>query len=182
MKPIAYYFEQFNRLLLLALTLLALVGCGFHLRGMVDVPRWLNNVGIISPEGHRDLEPRLKEQLRSYNINVIAEPDLARYWLIIESDHFQQNISSISSSTTPRQYQLEYAVRFKLQRAKGGDVVSSNQIIISRHITINSDRILGSNDEESLQKNEMIRDAATQVLYRLSRNSEDLTQHPSKHH
>ena len=162
------------------LTLL-LNGCGFHLRGMVDMPKWLNNVAIIVQQAHRDLEPLLQDQLQSYKIRVITDPAIANYWLIIESDSFQQNISSISSSTTPRQYQLVYTVRFKLQRAKGEEIIPLTSVVISRQITINSDRILGSTDEEELFKVEMKRDAAVQIINRISRSSLESPQRPIQH-
>lgn len=159
-----------------------LASCGFHLRGMVDVPRWLNNVAIIVQQGNRDLEPLLKAQLQAYRVNVISEPTLAAYWLLIESDGFKQNISSISSSTTPRQYELVYTVRFKLQRAKGSDIIPSTQVMIARHITLNSNRILGSTGEEDIQKREMIRDASIQILYRLGRNAQDVIPKTTAYH
>ena len=174
--------KQDFSVILLALITLVLAGCGFHLRGTVDIPRWLNNVAIIVHQGNRELEPRLKEQLLAYNVQVAAEPNLATYWLIIENDSFQQNISSISSSTTPRQYELVYTVRFKLQRAKGSDLIPSSQVVISRHITLNSDRILGSTGEEDIQKREMIRDASLQILYRLSRNAQDVIPKTTQNH
>ncbi len=164
----------------LILTIL-ISGCGFHLRGMVDVPQWLNNVAIIVQQAHRDLAPLLQNQLQAYNLYVNPDPNVANYWLIIENDNIQQNITSISSSTTPRQYQLIYTVRFKLQRAKGQDIMPSNQIMVTRQVTINSDRILGSNEEEELLKSEMRRDAVIQIINRISRSSSEATQRPSKH-
>lgn len=146
-----------------------LTGCGFHLRGMLDMPQWLNNVSIVIQNAHRDMEQRLNEQLSAYHINVCPDPALANYWLIIEQDSFQQQISSISSSTTPRQYQLIYTVHFKLQRAKGKEIIPNGQVVVTRQITLNNDRILGSTDEEEQSKSEMRRDAAIQIIDRLSR-------------
>lgn len=146
---------------------LCLAGCGFHLRGNVDLPPWLNEVAIVSQGGSQDLDPLLRDQLQSYHINVPAEPALAKYWLIIQNESFQQQITSVSSSTTPRQYQLLYTVGFKLQKAHGRDVTPASVVTVTRQITINSDRILGSNQEESITKNEMRRDAIIQILYRL---------------
>lgn len=156
---------------LLILTTFALAGCGFHLRGMVDADsiRWLNSVAIVIQQAHRDLEPLLRNQLKAYEIKVTSDPALAQYWLIIEQEDMQQNISSISSSTTPRQYELTYTLVFKLQRAKGAEIIPSNPVVITRQITLNSDRILGSKDEAELQKTEMRRDAVIQILNRLSR-------------
>lgn len=148
-----------------------LTGCGFHLRGVVDADsiRWLDNVAIVIQQAHRDLEPLLRNQLKAYDVKVVSDPALAQYWLILESEDMQQNISSISSSTTPRQYELTYTLGFKLQRAKGAEMIPANRIVITRQITLNSDRILGSKDEEQLQKIEMRKDAVLQIINRLSR-------------
>ncbi len=154
------------------LLLLLLTSCGFHLRGMCNMPRWLNNTSIIVQNANRDLGPLLSDQLKTWNIQVCPDAATASYWLIIEEDHFQQQISSISSSTTPRQYQLIYTVKFKLQQAKGKDIIPDSQVVVSRQITINSDRILGSSNEEEHTKNDLRRDAVNQIIERLSRAHE----------
>jgi len=151
------------------MTILLLNGCGFHLRGMHEIPKWLNNITIVVQNASRDLEPLLSSQLKAYGINVSPDPSQSDLWLIIEDDGFQQQVGSISSSTTPRQYQLFYTVRFKLQRAKGNEIMPSNQIVVTRQVTLNSDRILGSTNEENLSKTEMRREAAMQIIDRLSR-------------
>ncbi len=168
--------QAFKSFLLMCCLLLS--GCGFHLRGMIDMPAWLNDVAIIIESGHRDLEPMLKAQLDAYHIQVTSEPNQAHYWLIIEQDREEQHITSVSSSTTPRQYQMTYVVRYRLQQAKGKEIIPSSQIAITRQITINSDRILGSNDEENTLKKEMRRDAAIQILDRIS-NQSLKANHPS---
>ncbi len=152
--------------------LLLLTGCGFHLRGMIEMPRWLNNISIVVQNAHRDIEASVREQLKAYHINVYPDPALAEYWLIIEQDDFRQQISSISSSTTPRQYQLIYTVHFRLQRAKGREIMPSSQVVVTRLITLNSNRILGSTNEEDQSKTEMQRDAAIQIIDKLGRAHE----------
>lgn len=144
-------------------------GCGFHLRGMINLPQWLDSVYIESPVQHSALKNRLINQLEDYNVQVSHTPAYANYWLTIESEQFQQQIASISSSTTPRQYQLIYNVSFKLIDAKGKELIASRQIVVSRQITINNDRILGSDYEESITKNEMRREAASLILSRISK-------------
>jgi len=153
--------------LLLALTT---AGCGFHLRGMVDMPKWLDNIAIIVQQGHRYLEPLLKDELQTYTLHVNPNAESASYWLIIEHDEFQHQITSVSSSTTPRQYLLTYIVTFKLQRRSGKDIIPPTRVVVTRQVTINGNRILGSNDEEDLLKGEMRRDAVIQILNRLSRS------------
>ncbi len=162
---------RFCRKIAVLPSLFILVSCGFHLRGMIDVPSWLNNVYIVVQQAHRDLGPLLKDQLQAYKVQVNSDPASAAYWLIVESDAIQRNISSVSSSTTPRQYQLIYTVNFKFQKAKGPELIPTSQIIITRQITINGNRILGSNDEEAQLISEMRQDAAIQIINRISRHA-----------
>ncbi len=150
------------------LIILLLTSCGFHLRGMQDMPIWLDNIAIVIQNAHRDLEPRLAERLAGYHINVSTEPDLAKYWLIIESDAIQQRVTGISSSTTSRQYQLIYTVSFKLQAGRGKEIIPLTTVASTRQVTINNNRILGSNDEQATLQSEMRRDAAIQILARLA--------------
>ena len=93
----------------------------------------------------------------------------------------QQTISSVSSSTTPRQYQLIYTVHFKLQQANGEEVIPTAYIVVTRQITINSNRILGSNDEEEHSKSEMRQDAVIQIINRLSRSMPPPTNKKTQH-
>ncbi|GGI76822.1 LPS-assembly lipoprotein LptE [Legionella impletisoli] len=147
-------------------------GCGFHLRGLTDVPKWLDKVAIITPDNEHYLTPILKNQLEANCIRVCSEPAGAKYWLIILSETFQEHIVSVSSTTTPRQYQIIYRIRFKLQEVNGKEVIPERQVEISRQVTINNDRILGSNYEETLTKNEMRQEAAALILNRISKYSE----------
>lgn len=167
------YRTQKPRLLGLLLSMTMLVGCGFHLRGMVDIPSWLTNVTIIIEQADRNIASLLKEQLEAYHLRVNPNPATSDYWLIIEQDDTQQQIASISSSTTPRQYRLVYSIRFKLQRAQAEEIIPSTTLNVTRQVTINGDRILGSNDEEALLITEMKREAITRIINRLSRSLPD---------
>lgn len=159
---------------LLVFFIVFLSGCGFHLRGFNDMPRWLNNVSIIIQSAHRDMGPIIKDQLEGYNIRVNTNAAQADYLLIIESDAIQQQITNISASTAPRQYLLIYAVQFKLVKAKGSVIIPSSFVSVTRQLTVNNNRILGSNSEEMLLSAEMRRDAAMQIINRLSRENKSL--------
>lgn len=157
-----------KRPILLFITTLLLSACGFHLRGWVDTPAWLNNVAVISKDDERQLTTQLKERLEAYKISVTNVAQ-AQYWIIINSVSLQQQIISIGASTNPRQYQLNLRVRFMLQTANGQIIKPESTLLVTRQATINNDRILGSNQEEQILINEMQQDAANQIINRLSR-------------
>ncbi|MFA6303562.1 MAG: LPS assembly lipoprotein LptE [Legionella sp.] len=147
--------------------ILLLSACGFHLRGMIDIPRWLNNVAIISPSPNPAFVTRLQRQLEAYKIDVNPDPGQADYWIILNRIEFRQQIVSIGSSTNPRQYQLSLLVGFTVQKRNGKVLQAEKQVQVSRQFTSNNDRILGSDSEESIIVNEMRQDAVIQVLNRL---------------
>lgn len=133
------------------------------------MPHWLNHVTVILEHAHRDLAKNLIDSLKSYDLDVPTDPALAKYWLIIVQDNLQQNISSVSSNTTSRQYELIYTVQFKLVKARGEEIIPLKNISITRQATVNNNRILGSNQEEELLLHEMRHDAAIQIINRISR-------------
>jgi LPS-assembly lipoprotein len=152
--------------LMLAIVLSA---CGFHLKGMIDVPQWLNNVSIIAKNGDKQLVAKLSSQLEGYKIEVNPDPARAQYWLVINNITLQQQIVSIGASTNPRQYQLIMIVEFLLQTPKGQIIKPARKVTVNRQFTANNDRILGSNEEETILINEMQQDAALQIINRLTR-------------
>lgn len=147
-----------------------LCSCGFHLRGMINVPEWLDNVSIISKDGNKELAAKLKSVLEGYKIQVNDDPALAKYWLMINRSNLQQQIVSIGASTNPRQYQLIMTTEFSLVTPKGQVVKPVRQVTVTRQLTVNNDRILGSNEEESILISEMRQDTVIQIINRLSRH------------
>lgn len=148
---------------------LLLSSCGFKLRGMTDMPSWFNNVAIVVQNGHTDLASLLKEQLKAYNIRICTDLATADYLLIIEQDNLQQKITSVSASTTPRQYQLLYTVTYSLVKRNAKPVISSRVVAVTRQLTVNNNRILGSDSEESMIIRAMHQDAVMQIISRLGR-------------
>lgn len=148
---------------------LCLCACGFHLRGMIDVPTWLESVAIIANDDNKQLVNLLEAQLDAYKINVVDDPIRAKYWIQINYSNVQQQVISIGASTTPRQYQLIMTTNFSLITKKGEVIQPARTISVSRQFTSNNDRILGSNDEQLILINEMRQDTVVQIINRLSK-------------
>lgn len=157
-----------KKLIIPLMLVLLLSACGFHLRGMIDVPKWLNNVAFLTKNDDKQFLSLLKAQLEGYSIQVNPDPGQAQYWLIINQIDLQQQIVSVGASTNPRQYVLTLVVEFMLQTRKGEVIKPARKIIVSRQLTVNNDRILGSNDEERILVGEMKRDAVMQMINLLS--------------
>jgi len=148
---------------------LFLCACGFHLRGMVDIPTWIESITIVAQDENKTLAELLETQLEGYKIKVTEDPSQAKYWLVINYSTLQQHIISIGASTNPRQYQLIMTTSFLLKTREGQVVKPAQKVMATRQLTVNNDRILVSNEEESLLINEMRQDIAMQIINRLSK-------------
>lgn len=139
--------------------------CGLHLQNYGDMPKWFNNVAIVNQNVQHDIRPIIITHLKAYKIRLTKDIKEADYWLVLEEDKNTENITAVSSSTTPRQYQMTYAIKYKVQSAKTGkDVIPSSSAVVTRQFTINSNRILGSDYEGDLLRHEMYRDAVEQII------------------
>lgn len=156
------------RKLFICFTLFLLSSCGFHLRGAVDLPKWLDNVFIINEGGDRELGNALEKIFSAYKIKTSPSAERASYWLIIKGAGHQQQITSVGSGSNPRQYQLIYFIDFLLQTPKGKIIKPLSHFTVTRQLTVNNDRILGSDEEANVLLSEMRRDAAIQIINRLS--------------
>lgn len=150
-----------KRLLLVTLTLLV-ASCGFHLRGMMEAPSWLRGIAISAEALDVELVSMLKSQLKHYKIEVYPDITKAPYLLITQS-RFEKRIISVGASTNPRQYQLLLTIELMLQSKNAEIIVPKRQLLVTRQLTVNNDRILGSNEEERILMNEMRQDALIQL-------------------
>lgn len=150
--------------LMLVCTTILISSCGLHLQGYADMPKWFNNVAVINKNVKHNLRPLIIEQLKAYKINIVKDPQKADYWLLLMEDKSTENITAVSSSTNPRQYQMNYAIKYAVQQRNGRDVIPANSAVVTRQFTINSNRILGSDFEGDLLRQEMYKDAVAQIV------------------
>jgi LPS-assembly lipoprotein len=149
-------------------SILILTSCGFHLRGLVDKPPGLNTLFIDIKSASQPLEPTIKTQLEAYQITIADSPQIANATLIILEEQHDQVINGVSSATGPRQYQLNYTLKFIIQSHQNTKINPKIQTIrITRPFTLNTNQILGSNAEANLMLKQIQEDAVRQLIARL---------------
>lgn len=148
----------------LVFTVLLLTSCGLHLQGYADMPKWFNNVAIVNENARHDLRPLIIDYLKAYKVNICKNKNNADYLLVLIEDKITDNVTAISSSTTPRQYQMNYAIKYAVMKNNGATIIEPSSAVVTRQFTINSNRILGSDFEGDLLREEMYKDAVAQII------------------
>jgi LPS-assembly lipoprotein len=149
---------------LFLLSSLLLTACGFRFHGTFALPVWFNKIAVVGLNTHSNLEQTISVMLKDRGIVLLKDINCASFILLLERDKVKQRLVNVSASTTPRQYELSYSVNFSLKNKAGETIMPTNKVIITRQITINNDRILGSNYETVTTLHEMRREAAIQIF------------------
>lgn len=169
--------KKFHFFLIFTLSLTLIASCGFRLRGTSgDMPIHLKQGVAVVDKTKDNWEPILKPRLSAADIPVIDNPKKAPYHLVIRRQKLTQEITGVSSSTTPRLYQLTYTITFNLKKAKGKTLIKPTTVSVTRPLTQNNDRVLGSRNEAEKIKHEMKQDAAGKIMSYLYRQDSELKQ------
>ena len=146
-----------------------LLGCGFQLRGTESASIPFESI-YITGRG-KALITELKHSIqRSSNTLVLNKPLDAEATLHIISTPPRKHIWSISGSGRVREFQFRYRVSYRLADSKGLEIVPPGVVNLSRIMPYADAQVLGKKGETKLLEREMYRDAAQQIIRRLSKS------------
>ncbi len=151
-----------GKIVVLGVTL-ALAGCGFALRGTVELPG-LETVRVTGAGA--TMREELAVFLREGGVQVAegtADAELA-----LTDEQMERRVLSIDPNTgKPREYELAYSVDFQLIDAKGAPLVRRQSVNLVRDFVFDVDAVIGKSREEGVLRKEMRRDAVQQIIRRL---------------
>ena len=154
------------RLLVLVCIFGSLVGCGFALRGAVEVP----GLETVRVTGASDtMREELSVFLLEGGVRVVeALAEEADAELSLTDEQMKRRVLSIDPGTgKPREYELAYSVNFQLVDAKGTALVRRQTVRLVRDFVFDVDAVIGKSREEGVLRTEMRRDAVQQIIRRL---------------
>ncbi|MSQ19331.1 MAG: hypothetical protein EXR39_07155 [Betaproteobacteria bacterium] len=146
-----------------ALTIYALAsGCGFQLRGNAKLP--FDSVYI--PDNHSMLVELARTLRSGNNVKIVNDPEVANARFVFLGEQREKVILSVSAAGRIREYQLRYAVIFRLHDGKGGEYIPTNTVALRRDVSFN-EQVLAKEVEESLLYRDMQADMVQQIIRRM---------------
>ena len=146
---------------------LALNGCGFHLRGAAQLPPAMERT-YIDGSATSAIVRDLRLNLEASGAEVVASPQAAGATLHILGESYERRVLSVRSNAQVSEYELIYNVRFSVVRADGVQLLEPQTVNVSRDYRYDPNQVLGASSEESLLQQEMQRDVSQLILRRLS--------------
>ncbi|MEY8205579.1 MAG: hypothetical protein RPR40_10970 [Bermanella sp.] len=149
--------------ILLVLTLL-MVGCGWHLKGQVELPVGLRILHLETSLVSLDTQKLLKQALLSNGVTLAQD---APYTLKILQDHAQRRTLAVTSGARASEFELIQTLKFVLLDDTGAAQGVPMTVTTYRTQLYDNDAIIGEAQEEQTLRRRMKRDNASKLLQRL---------------
>ena len=154
------------RILVLALTIMVAGGCGYQLRGAASLPPDLVGIHVAGP---RVVTRALVLLLESGGIQVAPGRDSASFVLKLSGERLHRRVLSVDSDTgKEREFELVYQVAFEVTGASGEELLAKQTVTLLRDYIFDANAVLGKSREQAVLHAEMRRDAAAQIVRRIS--------------
>ena len=149
-------YEKFITLFML----LMITSCGFHLRGMTEIP-----FKTISLEGKElSFTKNLKKTLASNKVSIILPTENPELRIELLSEESEKRILSLSGQGLVREFEIFYRVRYRIKTIDSETWSQENIIETRRDFTFSDSNLIGKEEEER-QLNESMRNEAITNLF-----------------
>lgn len=108
----------------LAVFVLSLSACGFHLRGQVSLPKNMNQVFISSKRPYANLVKQVQKTLQQRGIDVVEDQGEAKLIVEILNQEKLQSVNTVDNTNQPSQYTITYKVRYRIKDNQGNVLVA----------------------------------------------------------
>lgn len=155
--------------LLISASCLALVACGFQLRGAADLPESIQTLYMqgINPRDTLGLE--LRRTLTRNGVRVVTEYEEGAALLTFLQNEFERRVLSVDPVTAKvSEYELILQVSITLTDAQQNKLLEQEYFEILRDYQFDPDQVLGIESEERLLRDEMYKQLSQTILRRLS--------------
>jgi LPS-assembly lipoprotein len=154
------------RLLFVSLLLVALAGCGFQLRGSVDLPQAWRQLYLDSASPNSELSTLLRTGLESNGI-ALLDATTASYLLYLGNEKFERNNLTIGGNAQAQEFELTMSTSLRVTDKAGQVLMADTPVEVHKVITNDPNNVTGKAEEVRLLQREMRQDLVQQLLRKL---------------
>jgi LPS-assembly lipoprotein len=144
---------------------LMLGACGFHLRGVRDLPF---ATLYINANPYSELTAQLRRAITAQTTTVVTDQAKGSGAVLdIVANRFEKVILSLNSAGRVREYQLLQRFSYRLRTPDNVEITPTATIEVRRDLTFSDVEVLAKEQEEKLLYAEMQSDVIQQLLRRL---------------
>jgi len=154
---------------LIGFVLIALAGCGFHLRGSAVLPEALKLMYVQGINiDDRGLGRELKQGLTRNGVTVVERYQEGSAVLTILENKVERRVLSVGSDAKVSEYGLHGWVSFKVSDGSGQVISEAQKVEAQRDYQFDQENVLGKGEEERLLREQLNQQLVQSILRRLS--------------
>ena len=146
---------------------LALVGCGFHLKGPATLGAAFRDVYLAAPDRYSAVHGALVDALEQSGATLRGARGDAGGVLEVSRDETGRRIMSVSARNVPTEYEIYYNVTYRVL-LDGKQVLAPTELQASRVIAYDETAQLEKEQEERIVRDALARDIAERIVRQLS--------------
>jgi LPS-assembly lipoprotein len=142
-------------------------GCGWHLRGHIQLPESLATAYISTEDEYTDFYRELKSALMDAGASMSPRQADAGAVVRIRKEAVGQRVAAVSARNTPEEFQVYYAVDYSLD-VRGAEVLPPQHVELTANYSYDTAVVLAKQREQRSIQQSLARELANQVLRRLA--------------
>lgn len=143
--------------------LLLLAGCGFQLRGSVDIPaQWLA-LHLNTPSPNGELARGVTSSFANNGVQWLDASE-ANYILNLGNEKFERRNLSIGANARAAEFELTLSTTMQMHDAKGKVVVEQSEVVVHKIMTHDPENVTGKVEESNLLRREMRQELVQQLM------------------
>lgn len=152
--------------LILAIFIVTLSGCGFHLRGQAGMP--FKSIYLDAPNLNTPFINELRRNLLANKLQIASSAAQAEVILNVVSEQTDKQILTLGGTGRVSEFKLRTVVSLRAYDNQQHDWVRAEELSIERDYSYDDTKILAKEAEEALLYNSMRTDMVQQIVRRLS--------------
>lgn len=153
--------------LIFTISLSLLTGCGFHLRGVIDLPDSLSTIYVKAPQV--EIRDELGEALENSGATVVKHAAADAATISIERAQYHREVRTIDERGKSTGYILILDVDYSVVDSKGVSLVDKTRTSARRDYTFDETQALVAQRQEEILREELREDVSQAILRRLAR-------------
>ena len=150
------------------LLLVQLSGCGWRLRGSVDLPASIETVYLTGVARYSELGNAIYNAFAGTNSTLVSSPAQAKATLHILSDKAEKRILATDSTGRASEYEVTYVLQIKLLDHEGKTLIEEQSVRAKREYRFDPANVLASDSQVARLQKEMVGFSVQQMLLRIN--------------
>lgn len=142
-----------------------LPSCGWHLRGSVNLPPVMGKTFVKGTAKYSQLGNLIRNVFTGQEARLVDDISQATAVLHILTNNFSKRVLSTDSAGRATEYELTYALVFKVTDKDDKPLISEQQALEVRDFRFNPDNVLSNDAEEKQLRKDMLQ-AGVQTMFR----------------